>query len=216
MSGAEGGSAGGAEVRDVPAQIDTAADRTVVPHAVALTLGLHVCGKTTVVGFGGPAVQAPLYSAEVRRFAREQRREVLIAFRRREYSTKEYAYFACCVRTLFPWFCNSNGPRKRVLWGNPAPFPVANLITGCWAADVYALKSRGGAEKVVRPAVRPGRYFRDEYRGWRREALWPEKLLARYTHWRIRMRGSRGGLFFVDRRKLGRVAGAADRPIADL
>jgi hypothetical protein len=157
------------------------------------------------------------FAAEVRRFVREQRREVLVAFRRRDYSTREYAYFACCLRTLFPWFCNSNGPRKRVLWGNPAPFPVANLITGYWAADVYALRSPGGAAKVVRPAIPAGRYFREEYRGWRREALWPEKLLARYTHWRIRMRGTKGGLFFVDRRKLGRVpAGTADEPIAKL
>lgn len=57
--------AGGAEVRDVPAQIDTAADRTVVPQAVALALALHVWGQATVVGFGGPLVQTPLYAAEL-------------------------------------------------------------------------------------------------------------------------------------------------------
>ena len=28
------------------------------------------------------------------------------------------AYFVCCLRTLFPWFCNANGPKGRVLWGN--------------------------------------------------------------------------------------------------
>jgi hypothetical protein len=32
--------------------------------------------------------------------------------------------------------------------------------------------------------------------------MWPEKLLARFTHSRIRRRGMRGGLFFVDQRKL--------------
>jgi hypothetical protein len=57
--------AGGAEIRDLPGQLDTAADRTVVPHAVALALALHVWGRVTVVGFGGPPVETPLYSAEL-------------------------------------------------------------------------------------------------------------------------------------------------------
>ncbi|NBO93750.1 MAG: hypothetical protein EBV06_15800 [Planctomycetia bacterium] len=159
----------------------------------------------------------PRFTAEVRRFVREQQREILVAFRRRDYSTTDYAYFTCCMRTLFPWFCNSNGPRKRVLWGNPAPFPVANIITGWWARDVYALKSPGGSAQVVRPAIPAKRYFRENYCGWRREPLWPEKMLARYTHWRIRLRGAKGGLFFVDRRRLGRVPPSiVDEPIAKL
>jgi hypothetical protein len=145
----------------------------------------------------------PRFLAEVRRFVRQERREVLVMFRQRDYSTTEYAYFACCLRSLFPWFCNSNGPRKRVLWGNPSPFPVANLITGNWIRDVYQLKKPGGALAVVRPPIEQGRYFTTgPYRGWRRAPLWPEKLLARWTNWRIRLRGARGGLYFVDRRKL--------------
>jgi hypothetical protein len=128
------------------------------------------------------------------------------------------------MRTLFPWFCNSNGPRKRVLWGNPSPFPVANLITGHWMRDIYRLKQPGGADSVVRPSIPSSRYFmQPPYRGCRREPLWPEKLLARYTYWRIRMRGSRGGLFFVDRRRLLaddlealRQQGVRDQPIARL
>jgi len=166
----------------------------------------------------------PRFAAEVRRFAREERREVLVMFRRRDYCTTDYAYFVGCLRTLFPWFCNSNGPQKRVLWGNPSPFPVANIITGNWIRDVYRLKRPGGAEAVVRPPVPAGRYFTAmPYRGWRREPLWPEKLLARYTHWRIRRRGARGGLFFVDRRKLIadqlrrlQEQGVADEPIAPI
>jgi hypothetical protein len=166
----------------------------------------------------------PRFAAEVRRFVREECREVLVLFRRRDYSTRAFAHFACCLRTIFPWFCNSNGPQKRVLWGNPSPFPAANIITGNWIRDVYRLKRPGGAAAVVRPPVPAGRYFTaGPYRGWRREALWPEKLLARYTHWRIRLRGSRGGLFFVDRRRL--IAerleqlerqGIPDEPIAPL
>jgi hypothetical protein len=146
----------------------------------------------------------------------------MMMFRQRDYSTTDYAYFACFMRTLFPWFCNSNGPRKRVLWGNPSPFPVANLITGNWIRDVYRLKEPGGAAAVVRPPIPTDRYFTAPlYRGWRRQPLWPEKLLARYTNWRIRLRGARGGLFFVDRRKLlaeqlRRLAeqGVSDEPIA--
>ena len=148
----------------------------------------------------------------------------MVMFRRRDYSPADYAYFVGCLRTLFPWFCNSNGPQKRVLWGNPSPFPVANIITGCWISDVYRLKQPGGADAVVRPPIPAGRYFTGgPYRGWRRKPVWPEKLLARYTHWRIRWRGVRGGLFFVDRRKLiaGQLRhlqelGIPDEPIAPL
>lgn len=143
------------------------------------------------------------FVAEVRRFVRRERREVLVMFRRRDYSPRAYAYFVGCMRTLLPWFCNSNGPLKRVLWGNPSPFPVANIITGHWIGDIYRLKQPGGAEAVVRPPIAAAEYFRQPpYRGWRREPLWPEKLLAQYTYWRIRLRGARGGLFFVDRRRL--------------
>ena len=144
----------------------------------------------------------PRFRGEVRRFVRRERREVLILFRQRDYEPKEFAYFACSLRTLFPWFCNANGPRGKVLWGNAAPFPAANLITGHWADDVYALRKPGGAAKVVRPAIRAGEYFQAaSYEGKRREAVWPEKLLAWATHWRVRARGERGGMFFVDRRR---------------
>jgi hypothetical protein len=72
--------------------------------------------------------------------------------------------------------------------------------------------------------VPAGRYLTGgPYRGWRRGPLWPERLLARYTHWRIRRRGARGGLFFVDRRQLIadqlrrlQEQGIADEPIAPL
>jgi hypothetical protein len=162
------------------------------------------------------------FAAEVRRFARAERREILVMFRQRDYSPRDYAYYVGCMRTLFPWFCNSNGPNKRVLWGNPSPFPVANIITGNWLRDIYRLKKPGGAEAVVRPPLAVAAYFqRPPYRGCRREPLWPEKLLARYTYWRIRLRGARGGLFFVDRRRLladngetRREKCSADEPIA--
>jgi hypothetical protein len=163
------------------------------------------------------------FRAEVYRFVRAERREVLILFRTRNYHPREYAYFVCCLRTLFPWFCNANGPRGRVLWGNAAPFAAANLITGHWADDVYALKRPGGPAAVVRPAVEQGRYFRGTYGGGRRHVRWPEKLLAWATYWRIRLRGGKGGMFFVDRTRVyadqldrRRKNGTADEPIARL
>jgi hypothetical protein len=164
----------------------------------------------------------PAFRAEVRRFVREQRREVLILFRQRKYAARDYAYFVCCLRTLFPWFCNANGPGGRVLWGNAAPFPAANLITGAWIRDVYALKRPGGAGAVVRPPVPAGTYFRNgPYGGGRRRAAWPERMLAWATYLRIRLRGSKGGMYFVDRRQAyadqlesRRKFGLADEPIA--
>jgi hypothetical protein len=164
------------------------------------------------------------FRAELRRFVRRERREVLLVFRWRDYAAREFAYFSCCLRTLFPWFCNANGPRGRVLWGNASPFPAANLITGAWIRDVYALKRPGGAGAVVRPPVPAGEYFRGgPYGAGRRHFRWPEQLLAWVTYWRIRLRGGRGGMFFVDRRQVyadlierRRQLGLADEPIARL
>jgi hypothetical protein len=163
----------------------------------------------------------PRFRAEVWRFVREQRREVLILFRQREYTAREFAYFACCLRTLFPWFCNANGPRGRVLWGNAAPFPAANLITGAWIRDVYALKRPGGARAVVRPPIPAGAYFQGGPYAGRQHAVWPERLLAWATYWRIRLRGGKGGMYFVDRRttyadqiEQRKKFGLADEPIA--
>lgn len=142
------------------------------------------------------------FAEEIRRFVGEQDREVLFVFRQREYSPLEYAYFSCCMRTVFPWFCNPNGPRDKVLWGNAAPFPAANLITGRWINDVQALREPGGAEKVIRPPLPAGVYFQaGGYGIGREEAVFPERLLALATYWRVRFRGQRAGMFFVDRRK---------------
>src|SRR5262245_6193115 len=164
----------------------------------------------------------PAFQQEVWRFVREQGREVLILFRKRDYTPREFAYFTGCLRTLFPWFCNANGPKGRVLWGNSSPFPAANLITGCWARDVYTLKQPGGARRVVRPAIESGIYFQSgPYGQGRTHYRWPEKLLAWATYWRVRLRGRRGGMFFVDRRRVyadqiehRRRMGLPDEPIA--
>jgi hypothetical protein len=162
------------------------------------------------------------FRAELRRFVRQERREVLILFRKRHYVPRQFAYLSCCLRSMFPWFCNANGPAGRVLWGNAAPFPAANLITGAWIRDVYALKRPGGADGVARRPVPQDAYFRaGPYQGPRDQAIWPEKALAWATYWRIRLRRSKGGMFFVDRRKVfadlierQKAIGLPDEPIA--
>jgi hypothetical protein len=162
------------------------------------------------------------FRAEVYRFIQQERREVLILFRSRDYTPRQFAYFVCCLRTLFPWFCNANGPRGRVLWGNASPFPAANLITGSWARDVYTLAKPGGAHAVVRPAIAGGKYFQaGPYGRGRRHYRWPERLLAWGTYLRVRLRGGRGGMFFVDRRRVyadqiesRRRLGLPDEPVA--
>ena len=95
-----------------------------------------------------------------------------------------------------------------------------HLITGHWVRDVVALRSVGGA--VVRRPIPSGAYFASgSYGGGRTAATWAEKLLAWVTYGRVRLRGSRGGMFFVDRRKAyadlierGRQLGLPDEPIA--
>lgn len=166
----------------------------------------------------------PQFVAEIRRFAREARREVVVVFRDRDYDLVEYACLIAMIRTALPYFSNSNGPKKRVLWGNPAPYPVVNIITGNWIRDTYRVKTPAGREAIVRPPIEPGRFFQhDDYRGVRTTVRWPERLLAVLTYYRIRARDVRGGLFFVNRRRLipetlrrQRELGLPDEPIARL
>jgi hypothetical protein len=52
---------GGAEVLDIPAQIDTAADRTLVPSALLQALGLQPVDEFLIGGVGGIRQLMPLY-----------------------------------------------------------------------------------------------------------------------------------------------------------
>jgi hypothetical protein len=144
------------------------------------------------------------FAAEFRRFVREERREPVTLFRQRDYDRDEFARFVCFMRSIFPWFSNSNGPRKPVLWGNPAPYPTVNTITGHWIHDCRALKSGKGRRTVARPPISPGRYFQNGpyHSGERHTTRWPEHLLATMTRHRIAWRGERENLYFVDKRKL--------------
>jgi gag-polyprotein putative aspartyl protease len=53
----------GAEVRDVPAQLDTGADRSLIPQAIVDALGLNFSGSMTIGGVGGSVEEMKLYPA---------------------------------------------------------------------------------------------------------------------------------------------------------
>jgi len=51
----------GGEVRDIPAQIHTGADQTLVPSAIVAALGLSKSGSIVVVGVGGNCEEMTLF-----------------------------------------------------------------------------------------------------------------------------------------------------------
>ena len=57
--------AGGAELAGVPAQIDTAADRSVLPLALVAQLGLAQTGTLAIGGLGGIVYSLPTFVAFV-------------------------------------------------------------------------------------------------------------------------------------------------------
>ena len=57
--------ADGTELSQVPAQIDTAADRTVLPDSVVNALGLSQIGTTSIGGFGGIVYSLPAYVVDL-------------------------------------------------------------------------------------------------------------------------------------------------------
>ena len=147
----------------------------------------------------------PRFAAEFKRFVKEQGREPVTLFRGRDYDRKAFARFVCFMRTVFPWFSNSNGPKKFVLWGNPAPYATVNTITGHWIRDCRALQHDATRLAVARPPIPARRYFQDgPYKGTRSTTLWPEHLLAALTARRIELRGEKENLYFVDKRKIKR------------
>jgi hypothetical protein len=53
------------QVSDLPAQIDTGADRTVIPGTVVQLLGLVEDGRSVFQGFAGEEIELPIYLIEV-------------------------------------------------------------------------------------------------------------------------------------------------------
>jgi hypothetical protein len=170
-----------------------------------LHAGVHYGGAWLVFSSFAEATSHysdPRFTAELRRMVAVERREPITVFRERTYDRDEFAGFVAFMRTQLPWFSNSNGPGRRVLWGNPSPFAAVNTITGNWMTTVRQIAA-GRADEAVRPAI-SARYFNNEveYAGPRDRFNNVEQLLARVTDWRIGLRGAREGLFFVDKRRL--------------
>jgi len=188
------------------AQHPTGRPSPMPPGILYLHGGVHYNGGWLLFNDFPEAIEHfsdPRFAADFRRFVKEQRREPVTLFRDRDYDREEFARFVCFMRTTFPWFSNSNGPKKFVLWGNPSPYPAVNTITGNWIRDCRLLKTKTGRSSVARPPIPRGVYFqRGPYHGDRRTTLWPENLLARFTDKRIGWRGERENLYFVDKRKL--------------
>jgi hypothetical protein len=169
-----------------------------------LHAGVHYPGAWLVFSTFAEAIRHfsdPAFVQELRRLVRVERREPVSVFRERAYDRDEFAAFVAFLRTQLPWFSNSNGPGRRVLWGNPSPYAAVNTITGNWMRTVRLIAA-GRADEAVRPPIAPGAYFRGTYAGPRDRATWIERGLARATHARIAMRGAREGLFFIDKRML--------------
>lgn len=55
----------GSELRDVPAQLDTAADRTLLPEALVLALGLPQLSTIPIGGVGGDTRMMPTYAVQL-------------------------------------------------------------------------------------------------------------------------------------------------------
>lgn len=170
-----------------------------------LHAGIHYSGAWLVFSTFGEAFthfSDPAFIAEFKRMVVAERREPVTVFRERSYTHDEYAEFVAFLRTQLPWFSNSNGPRRRVLWGNPSPYPAVNTITGHWMHTVRLIAA-GRADAAVRAPI-TARYFTSQYHGTRTRATRIERALARATRWRIDLRGAREGLFFIDKRLLDR------------
>ncbi|TGE29331.1 hypothetical protein [Hymenobacter metallicola] len=142
----------------------------------------------------------PAFRREFRRLVREQRREVTLVFRERKYDPVEYAYFSGFIMASFPWFANVNGPGKKVMWGNPAPYPAMNIITGNWVRDVDAL--RKGRPSFIKEPARLDTYFAGTYGRAAAEPFFVERLVAFVENEWVRRRGFNAGLFFINRKKI--------------
>lgn len=177
-----------------------------MPHAVNFLHGtIHYNGTYLVFDDFLDArfhFSDPRFVREIRRFAREERREITLVLRERVYDPEEYAWFVTFVRSRLPWYANPNGPSpKRVLWGTPSPYPAVNPINGSWIGDVWPL-TRADGEPPVRPPIEPGRYFLGTFRG--NQPRYP--FLVRFHAWAsyliVALRGFQGGMLFTRRKKI--------------
>ena len=176
-----------------------------MPHAINYLHGaVHYNGLTLLFNNFAEALEYladTRFRKELRRLIRAEGREVTLVFRERNYDPVEYAYFSAFVMSHLPWFANVNGAQRRVMWGNPSPYPAVNIINGSWVADTERLR-HGDIVSIVRPPVEQSLYFQGEYGVATRGVNKLEKTHAFLINNWVRRRGFRGGLYFVDRRKV--------------
>jgi hypothetical protein len=176
-----------------------------MPHAINYLHGaVHYNGLTLLFNNFAEALEYladTRFRKELRRLIRAEGREVTLVFRERNYDPVEYAYFSAFVMSHLPWFANVNGAQRRVMWGNPSPYPAVNIINGSWVADTERLR-HGDIVSIVRPPVEQNLYFQGEYGVATRGVNKLEKTHAFLINNWVRRRGFRGGLYFVDRRKV--------------
>jgi hypothetical protein len=177
-----------------------------MPHAVNLLHGtiLYNGGFLIFDDFldGKYHLSDPRFVEEIRRFAREEKREITVVFRERQYDPTEYAWFVTFLRSRLPWYANPNGPtQKRVLWGVPSPYAAVNPINGSWIGDVWHLTKPDG-EPPVRPPVEKGRWFQGEFRGNQPHYSFLVRFHAWGSYCVIAWRGFQGGMLFTRRKRI--------------
>lgn len=177
-----------------------------MPHAVNYLHGpVHFNGGYVLFNDFAEAIEHitdPAFVRELRRFAREERRELTLVFRERAYDPEALAWCVACVRAHLPWYANGNGPNKpRVLYGTPAPYANINPISGVWIEDVERLR-RGQREGLVRPPIPRARYFQGRYHGSRRASSGEERFHAWVMYLMVKARGFQGGMVFTRRRRI--------------
>jgi hypothetical protein len=144
------------------------------------------------------------FQKSFKQFVKEEGREPVTIFRNKNYNREEYLDFVCFLRTIFPWFSNTNGNKKRIGWGNPAPYASTNTITGYWKDDTYKFYNAEARKTLCRKAIAKRYFTQASYVGERNFVLPEEKWLANFTNERVLARGEKGNMFFVDLRKLAK------------
>lgn len=177
-----------------------------MPHAVNYLHGsIHYNGCFVIFNDIPDALRHlsdPRFRREFMRLGRTERREITIVLRERSCHPDEYAWFISSVRSHFIWFANGNGPTKRrVLHGNPSPYPAVNTINGAWLRDMKVLQ-RGDTRGVIRPPVNPDDWFTGEYGGQQSDFTFLERSHAWMQHLYISAKRFQGGLVFTRRKKI--------------
>ncbi len=176
-----------------------------MPHGVNYIHGsIHYNGGLLIFNDfadGMRHISDTAFVREMKRFAREQRRELTIVLRERSFDPEEFAWFVTFVRSHIPWFANGNGPtQKRVLFGTPSPYAAVNPINGSWVKDLQLLY-RKQIDAIVRPPI-SSTYFTEEYCGTQTDYTFLERFHAWAQHVQIRSKGFQGGLVFTSRRRI--------------